>query len=67
MTSCVSLPIRRPTEETSESPQGLTWESIIRGIRIHARRQSPEVAEDLERWADFLEGVAQLEPERARG
>ncbi|MFP5330191.1 MAG: hypothetical protein ACLGHC_08680 [Alphaproteobacteria bacterium] len=67
MTSCVSLPISRAAEESTESPEGLSWESIVRGIRVHARRQLPEVAEDLERWADFLEGVAQLERERNRG
>jgi hypothetical protein len=33
---------------------------MIEAIRTHARQQPPEVAEDLNAWADLLEGIAEL-------
>ena len=58
--SCVSLP-KLEAESTAPDDREIGWNSIIRGIRIYAVHQPHDVAIDLFQWADFLEGVAEIE------
>jgi hypothetical protein len=37
-----------------------SWESIAEAVRRHARTESPEEAADLEWFAEFLDGLAEL-------
>jgi hypothetical protein len=42
-------------------PDAGSWETVIAGIRAYARALSPERAAEIEEWADFLQGITQLE------
>lgn len=67
--SCISLPKQQPSPTTGETqaedPVG--WAAIIRGVRLHAVRQPPELAAELLDFADFLAGKAELQERKARG
>jgi hypothetical protein len=45
----------------SASAVDCSWTAIIAGIRQYARSETPEVAADLNAWADLLEGIASLD------
>jgi hypothetical protein len=49
------------TEIQCRPDAGCSWETIIAGIRTYARALSPERAAEIEEWADFLQGITQLE------
>jgi len=63
--SCISLPTSAAEPEQPEAT-GLSWTSVVRGIRICAVRQPPEIALDLLQWADFVDGMARLQEREAR-
>jgi hypothetical protein len=39
----------------------ISWSSIISGIRLYARRQPPDVTEDLNEWASLLGSLEALQ------
>jgi hypothetical protein len=41
-----------------------SWSSIVEAIRSHARTQPPETADDLNAWADLIEGLQKLDAEQ---
>ena len=65
--SCISL--RKDQGESLDEAQPalpVRWTSLVRGIRMHAVQQPPEIALDLLQWAEFVEGLAQLHPDDDR-
>jgi len=65
--SCISL--RKDQGESLDEAQPalpVRWVSVVRGIRMHAVQQSPEIALELLQWAEFVEGLAQLHPDDRR-
>ena len=62
--SCISL--RKDQGESLDEARPalpVRWVSVVRGIRMHAVQQRPEIAFELLQWAEFVEGLAQLHPD----
>jgi hypothetical protein len=59
--SCISLPSFAADREAQPEATGPCWAAVVRGIRIHAVRQPPEIALELLQWADFVDGMAKLQ------
>lgn len=57
--SCVRLSHR--FEPCVDTPDPLSWTAIVASVRTQAAGLPPEDAEDLLRFADLLEGFAELE------
>jgi hypothetical protein len=59
--SCNSLPdcLEREAEAVFE-PADFSWPALVRGIRVYAVQQPPQVASDLLQFADVVEGMSEL-------
>jgi hypothetical protein len=52
-----------PTRETTRSDElsiGISWQSIVSGIRIQAQREPPALRAELDEWADLIQALAAM-------
>lgn len=57
--SCVPVQHRFP--RASETDDLLSWTGIAAAVRSHARTLAPAEAEELQKFAELLDGFAELE------
>jgi hypothetical protein len=47
--------------EAAFAPEDVSWPALVRGIRVYAVQQPPQVASDLLQFADLVRGIAELQ------
>jgi len=61
--SCLELPKFAPPPAPAVDT---TWEGIAEAVRAYAAVQAPGLTADLNEWADFIDGIAELQRRAGR-
>jgi len=61
--SCIELPKPAPA---AADPADTSWSGISKMIRAYAATQQPGLSDGLNQWADFIDGIAELQRRTGR-
>jgi hypothetical protein len=45
---------------SDELSAGISWQSVVSGIRIQAQREPPALRAELDEWADLIQALAAM-------